>query len=404
MDQDFSVEPRFRFFFTALFLTTALPYSSYILPVIPPTIFGFNLTGWAWMTMFLITVLLLYDTKNIVFPVFFWIPWVAYLVIYLITDYSFLGFQLTLQYLLPVLIGLVASGFSYNRDNLEWLLKMFIRLCGAIYFLFVFGYFFRNGNTPSPSSTPMLYSLLFSFLAGLFFMTKEKKYLFFAGLLLLVSLLGMRRMAIAATASIFILHFANQNLRSKILYGFLAGIVLLLIFNSRRFQEETFYNGNGKISDLELNYYDNKKIRSSGRQSWKIALAPGLQKAPVWGNGPRADNEPIIKITGGTYGEAHNDYLAVRYNYGYVGLAFLLAGFFLNFISLFKIYRRNMGNDFIFLISTSVLPLFFCFLMFMYTDNILKYTIFFPNYFFALIGIVYSLERHENIRSYTIIQ
>ena len=42
--------------------------------------------------------------------------------------------------------------------------------------------------------------------------------------------------------------------------------------------------------------------------------------------------------------------------------------------------------------------------MFMYTDNILKYTIYFPNYFFAMIGIVYSLKRDEDLGSDTALQ
>jgi hypothetical protein len=55
------------------------------------------------------------------------------------------------------------------------------------------------------------------------------------------------------------------------------------------------------------------------------------------------------------------------------------------------------------LISTSTLSLFICFSMFMYTDNILKYTIFFPNYFFALIGITYSLRKDEDLSGYSVI-
>ena len=63
------------------------------------------------------------------------------------------------------------------------------------------------------------------------------------------------------------------------------------------------------------------EIKSSGRISWKKALDPGLRAAPVWGNGPRADNKFLTKITKRRGGEAHNDYLSVRFNYGYVGLA-----------------------------------------------------------------------------------
>jgi hypothetical protein len=50
-------------------------------------------------------------------------------------------------------------------------------------------------------------------------------------------------------------------------------------------------------------------------------------------------------------------------------------------------------------VTTATLSLFFSFLLFMYSDNILKYTIYFPNYFFALIGIIYTIKKDEDISS-----
>ena len=84
------------------------------------------------------------------------------------------------------------------------------------------------------------------------------------------------------------------------------------------------------------------------------------------------------------------------FNYGYVGLSLFLFGLTGTFISLYKVSRRYSESYYISFITTSVLTLFISFLMFMYSDNILKYTIFFPNYFFALIGIVYSLKRNRD--------
>jgi len=39
------------------------------------------------------------------------------------------------------------------------------------------------------------------------------------------------------------------------------------------------------------------------------------------------------------------------------------------------------------------MTLFIGFLLFMYSDNILKYTIWFPNYFFGLMGICFSIYK-----------
>jgi hypothetical protein len=384
---------RIKIYYSFLFLTTVIPFLNYVLPFIPYNILGFNLTGWAWLIMLVVTLINLYDIKGIVFPIFFWIPWILYIIIYAITFYSFLGLQLTLQYILPILVGIVVSGFTYETEDLEWILSKFRVLCIGIGILFAIGYLFRGGFTSASAATPMLFSILFSLVAGLYFITRELRYLIYLAVIFLVPVIDVTRMGIAALAVIFVVHFANNNLRNKIIYSAIVVIVVLMVFYSKKFQEKTFFRGHGDLSEISLNYYENQNIRSSGRQLWKKALEAGLKEEPVWGNGPRADIIPLTKVTGRVSAEAHNDYLSVRYNYGYVGLGALLSGFILTFISLFRISRKYIENDYIWYLSTCTLTLFISFLMFMYSDNILKYTIFFPNYFFALIGIVYSLKR-----------
>lgn len=354
--------------------------------------------------MLLVTLVSLVSTRKIEFPILFWAPWFLYIVVYLINDFSYLGLQLTLQYTLPLLIGIVTSGISYKTVDLQWLFKGFRRLCIAIYVLFIIGYFFRGGYGPSVAATAMLFSVAVSLLTGLFFITKEKKYLLYVGILFLVPVFEVTRMGIAATAAVFILHFANHNIRGKVFFGLLGALIFFAIFNSKSFQGKTFKSGKGELRDLTFNYYENPNIKSSGRLSWRKALEPGLKAEPFWGNGPRSDNEQLSKISKRTHGEAHNDYLSVRYNYGYAGLFLLLTGFIFGFISLYRLSRKFIRNDIIWLLSTSALTLFISFIMFMYTDNILKYTIYFPNYFFALIGIVYSFKRDEDFSRDTAFQ
>jgi len=391
-------------FFVALMLTTLLPFLPYLFKEFPSQILGFNLTGWAWIIMLLVSLINLSLTKRISFPVLFWLPWTLYLIGYLFIDYSFIGLQLTLQYTLPLLIGVVASGFIYSGEELEWLFRWFIRLCILVLVMFFYGYLFRGGYTPAAAATPMLLSIALSLFCALYFTTGKPIYLIYSGILFLAPVIDVTRMGIAAMAAVFVLHFANTEIIKKLVYGLLGLIVILLIFNSRGFQEKTFYGGTGTLKELTFNYYDNPNINSSGRLSWKLALQPGLEAAPVWGNGPRADNEELRLITGLLAGEAHNDYMSVRYNYGYVGLGLLLAGFLFNFISLYRISLIAGENIYLWLLTVSSMTLFISFLMFMYSDNILKYTIYFPNYFFAMIGIIYSIKKDEDYSSYPVIQ
>ena len=387
-----------------MMLTTLLPYLSYIFPFLPYQILGFNLTGWAWLIMLMVTGINFFFMHRISFPVLFWLPWMLYLIAYLAIDFSFLGFQLTLQYILPVLIGIVSSGFIYTEEESEWLFKWFKRLCVIIIVMFISGYLFREGYTPASSSTPMLLTVLLSFNVGFYFYTRKVLFLAYAAGLFMIPVIDNTRMGVAAMAAIFILHFANTNIIQKILFGLAGFLLFLLVFNSEKFQEKTFISGSGTLSEITFNYYDNPNIRTSGRLSWKKALDPGLEQAPVWGNGPRADFEKLVEVTGYRTGEAHNDYLSVRYNYGYVGLGLLLTGFILTFISLFRISLWAGEENYFWLITVSTLPLFISFLMFMYTDNILKYTVYFPNYFFALLGIIYSIKKNEDIGSYSTVQ
>jgi hypothetical protein len=295
------------------------------------------------------------------------------------------------------LIGIAVSGLSISTLDIKWIFKWFMRLCLSIYIMFIFGYLFRGGYTPAAGATPMLLSIAMSLLSALYFTTRSKKYLTYIILIFLVPVIDVTRMGILVMIVIFIFHYANEKVINKAKFCILGLIVLVIVFNTRKFQEKTFYNGSGKISDLSVNYYDNASVNNNGRIYWKKALDPGLINSPILGNGPRADLLVLNAISNGKMNEAHNDYLSVRYNYGYVGLTILLFGFLVTFILLLRISRKYYYHDYMWMLSTSMLTLMFGFLLFMYSDNILKYTIFFPNLFFAIIGIIYSLKKDVDL-------
>jgi|APHig6443718053_1056840.scaffolds.fasta_scaffold00845_11 hypothetical protein len=382
---------KFHLFYNGLFFTAFMPYLPYIFPFFPSAFGGFNMTGWAWISMLLITAyILLTDSTEKKFPVIFWIPWGIYIFVYLLFDFSVSGLQLTTQYLLPILIGVGASGFTYNKEKFRWLFKSFIRLSLIIAAAFFFGYFFRGNYTPMGAQTPMLLSITATILAGIYFMTDRKIFLILYGLFFLVPFLGVTRMGIAVYIVIFMLHFSNKKIATKAFSLIVGVLIVIAVFNSESFQKKTFFGGKGSLSDLSLNYYDEGGlVNSSGRRLWYITLEKGLKAAPVFGNGPRSDLLVLGQATGTGHGEAHNDYLGIRYNYGYVGLGLLLFGYAASFLSLYGIVRKEK-DVYRVLIAGSALVLFVGLLMFMYSDNILKYTIMFPDIFFALIGMSYA--------------
>lgn len=380
-------------FFFFLFFTVLVSIFPYVFPFLPGQVAGFNWIGVAWMMMLGVTFLYLPNLRSVAFPLWAWLPWMVYMIGALAVDFSFLGLQLTLQYILPLLIGIVTSNMTYSEEGLRKLFVWLIRLSSVIVVLFAFGYLFRGGYTATAATTPMLLSLAASLLVGIYFLTKELKYLFYFGIFFLPPIIDVTRMGIVVFLAIFVLHFANRNIFNKIGYG-LAGLVLaIIVFNTEGFQKKTFGENGGKIDDLSVNYYENDRFNNNGRNSWRLALEPGLAAAPVWGNGSRSDNEVLKIVSGQNAGESHNDYLSVRYNYGYVGLACLLFGFGTTFLLLYGGIRAT-DKAIVGLLATSTLTLFIPFWMFMYSDNILKYTIYFPNIFFAMVGIVFSIRKN----------
>ena len=87
--------------------------------------------------------------------------------------------------------------------------------------------------------------------------------------------------------------------------------------------------------------------------------------------------------------ELHNDFVAVRYNSGWIGLGCLLFGFIMQFLLLYQL-KDKVCDAYTAVIYYAALTIFIAWAGFMYTDNALKYSPFFGNLHFCLIGIVYS--------------
>ncbi|UZD23048.1 O-antigen ligase family protein [Algoriphagus halophytocola] len=326
------------------------------------------------------------------FPLVNWIFWIICLIIALSVDFSFIGLQLTIQYILPIMVGLVASSFTYSWPKFFWAFQQFSRLIIVVFAVFVV-YKALTGYSPHMASTPMLLYVMATISLGYYYVFGEKKFLVIFLILFLMPFLSVTRMAILVFVSSFVIHFSNQSVSSKIPYALLGLILFAIVFSSESFQKKTFYDGEGELSDISINYYEsNSGFNTNGRTAWQRGLEPGLAANPIFGNGPRSDNAVLSELAGESSAEAHNDYLSVRYNYGWVGLICLLGGFVSTFVQLLKLYFKDTISIFKVLIG-STLTLFVGFLFFMYSDNILKYTIFFPNYFFAMVGITYSASK-----------
>ncbi len=386
-------DKQFYAFYNWLFFCAFLPFIGYMFPSLPSAfVGGFNLTGWAWLIMLLVTAYYyLQRYAAVTLPFWPWALWLAYLWLYLLFRFSFPGLQLTLQYLVPILVGVIASSFVYDKEKLHWLYKRMLMLSFFVVLLFAYGYLFRDGWTPYAAATPMLLSVTAALSIGAFYMIRKLRFIVFFFLFFLVPFIDVTRMGILVFLLIFIFHFANRQIFSKIAFSAIGLVLVLLVFNSKGFQEKTFYEGSGQLSDLSVNYYEpSSTMNTSGRANFLQYYERGLKTSPIFGNGPRADMYVLKAVWGGTgISEAHNDYLSVRYNYGFVGLAFLLFGFVSTFFMVYSRFR-NEKAPYKFLVQSTAMILTLTFLVYMYSDNILKSTVFFTHFYFALLGLVYA--------------
>jgi hypothetical protein len=384
-------ERQFYNFYRWVIVLAFMPYMNYAFPFIPQSIGPFNLSGYAWIIMLIVVMYYLQNKKKSAFPYLFWIPLYAYIFLYLLIDYSFPGLQLTLQYTVPFLVGVQASYFTYTKEKLSWLYGQLLILSGIIVLMFAFGELFRHGWVPMEAQTPMLLSVTGAVTMGVFYQTRKILFLLVFICLFLVPFIAVTRMGIFVFLIIFIFHFANRGFVGKIMVAVIGLAMVMFVFNSKGFQEKTFYSGSGEVSDLSLNYYESgDQMNTSGRSSFMQYYEDGIKKSPVFGNGPRADIYVLKDVWGGDHvSEAHNDYIAVKYNYGNIGLGLLLLGLIATFIDVYRMFSKET-NPYKQLLQSTVMTMTLTFMVYMYSDNILKSTVLFTDLYFALIGMVYA--------------
>ena len=392
-------------YFKILFLMTALPSLKMYFPFIPNEILGFKLTGWAWLIVLFVSINYLFIIKKIYFPVIIWLPWIIFLLIYVIVDFSLQGLQLTLQYLVSIIVGWVVSGLYFNKYIFMKVINWFKYL---IFFLGVsIIYFLIKAHFEISLSIGMAEIMTFNVAAVLvlsfYFIGHYKKAIYYYLGLLFFPVIQITRMGIVMMLAIAPLHFANKKIRSKIFMSLTVLLIGVSAFYTERFQKKTFFSGKGDLSQI-IGYENNQNFDTSGRDRIYESTRAGIKDKPLLGHGPRADLD-LFTSNGEKSREIHNDYLSIQYNYGNVGLSILLLCFIFQFIDLF-IKRNKLRNVYYRIAILSSLTLFISFFGFMSSDNILKYNIYFGNFHFALMGISYALlntKKNANIRRNPII-
>jgi hypothetical protein len=355
---------------------------------------GFNLQGYIWIVALLYAVFVAIRNKRSPFPIKVLIPLLIYLFIRLVVSYSYIGLQSTAMILSPFIFGLAVSGFNYRLINVYRILKLFWQFTNVfILFSISFSIVTSGGLTAASSAAlGMTITILAAISIGSYILYNRISFLVKFFILVSLQILAVTRMAIAMTLILLPLSF----LRVKPSWRFGSSgaflILLLVVFYSKPFQRKTFFSGQGSFQEIS---FANENFQTSGRSSLYNLVDADIGKDKLFGKGPGSDffflKKLDLKLT-----EFHNNYLTITYNYGIVGLVIFISTYIILFFMLYKLHRKLVSPA-LRVFSSSCLILFLVYFGFSYTDNILKYNLFFTNIHFAMIGLIYGWVNSSSI-------
>jgi hypothetical protein len=378
-------------YFKILIFSSLLGSLNFILPI-PSNFFGFNLSGYSWILVLVVSVYyILFVVKRSYFSIKIWFPWLIYLFIYLLLDFSFVGLQGTIQFIVPILVGYTVGGLKYNKNSIAEILKYFkylviVTILSTSVFSFIRLGFFGFGPATDAHIAAISGVLSFSF----YYHTKKIKFLFYYGCALVIPILAVTRMGILIMLLIPFVHFYKIISTKKLLLIFIMIPVSIYIFNLPAIQKKMFFEGNGNISDI---YYGSNVLNTSGRSLINEVLVKEFYKRPVFGNGPRADYF-IFKSKNWTVTEAHNEYLQITVCYGLFGFLLFILTLLIQLMKI-KSLRTYSVNEKI--IRATFFTLFIPLFLFMGTDTIIRLTYSFMNYFFVLMGLLMTFN-NQNLK------
>ncbi|MBF0446039.1 MAG: O-antigen ligase family protein [Magnetococcales bacterium] len=352
------------------------------------SLLGFNISGIAWVLplLFAGVVLLANFGKPTHFPVVIWIPWVTYVLLYLLLSQEPNALQRSTIMLTPIIVGIAVSVLIINRDHLERFEKHYTYMG----FAFLFVALLKTGvllslRLPTHGTLAaevMTGTLLCCLYASSFALGNTKAIINWA-MLAIIPVITLTRTGVVVTSLSLALTFAPLKRWQRILILITIISLGIAVFNSDRMQKKMFFSGSGNITDMS---FSNPNFTTNGRlYTWSL-FAEGLAKQPWFGYGANASEMLVFTYTGLRH--PHNDWLRFLYDYGRVGTIIFAITIFWQMWHAINLARESFGRTkLLFYAGASSFPLF---MLFMFTDNIVLYSAFFGNFQFTILGVAYA--------------
>lgn len=358
------------------------------------TVFGYNLSGIAWVMPLAVALLILaHNFGKVSFPFGIWLPWALFLFTQLaVADYAnldprVLPQQRTLQVLCPVIIGMAVSTFRPTLLELE----SFVSVCRYLSVVLLAIVAAKTGilltgklpDVTGLAAEVMTVMLLCSLFANRYLFLKEKRDFLLWSILAVVPFIAVTRTAIAAALLTFPLAFGPMRISRRIVALILIVLLGGAAFYSPRVQKKMFYSGKGEVSDVTR-----EDFATTGRSFMWQKMYAHLDDDYLTGYGTGSGETFVYGITGKT-GYPHNDWLLTLYDYGILGVSIYAISLMLALLhaATRSKYCVSETNKILFLTGASaIIP--FCLMM--TTDNIMVYASFFGNLHFTMLGLAYG--------------
>ncbi len=368
---------------------------------------GINVSYLGWMIPLLgSAAFLLTRYGQIRFPLWIWVPWALWVLLYLVEAEADNALQRSIMLLTPLVVGVAFSALRVDDALLAkcdaWLdrfILLFLAAAGMATGLLSGALYDITGFAAGAITA----SLLAAWYAACYAMAGEKRALLLWALLAAVPVLAVTRTGMVAVAITLPLTLAPWPWKNRLVVVGLLLVAGLAVFQMERVQNKMFYSGQGTLEEATQGVVDmltgsNKETNSfatSGRQAMNKALLPGIQEAYWLGHGANTTEEISLTIAGVAH--PHNDWLRLQYEYGTWGLLLFAISLLGQALHALRRARRLAGAKAVFLYAgaSAFIPM----ALYMFSDNVILYAAWFGNLQFAMLGIGYATTRKRTKRS-----
>lgn len=372
--------------------------ASYTPALLPDNMVG-NVSYLGWMIPLCGAVLYLVMTwkRQITFPVFLWVPWIAWVGVYVALADADNALQRGLILLTPLAVGAAFSALPPSQALIDhcdrWIrffFWVFLVAAGITTGLLSAGTLYDASGFAAGSITA---SLLASWYAVRYASSGRRVHLLYWAVLSAVPIIANTRTGMIAVAMTLPFVLAPWSVGKRVLALGTLLLAGLMVFQTQHIQNKMFHSGEGTLADamrgvrdLVSGEYDASDFATSGRLVMTQALKDGLDEAVWFGHGANAAEEVALAVAGMNH--PHNDWLRLRYEYGIIGTLLFGLTALGQLIHAWRRARLLPRPHAIFLYTgaTAFLPM----AVFMFSDNIILYAAWFGNLQFALLGLGYQ--------------